>query len=127
MIPKPAQYLLRFDDLCPTISTGWWERFQALIEEFSVHPILAVVPDNRDPDLERAPADPDFWERMRKLEASGATVAVHGYRHLCNSAGKSLLGIHRSSEFAGVEYETQQEWIHTGLLILREKGLHPRL
>jgi Uncharacterized protein conserved in bacteria (DUF2334) len=127
MIPEPAQYLLRFDDLCPTISWADWERFRALIEEFGVRPILAVVPDNRDLNLERAPADPEFWERMRRAEERGATIAVHGYRHLCDSKGKSLLGIHRSSEFAGVEYETQQEWIHAGLRILREKGLNPRL
>jgi predicted deacetylase len=127
MIPEPAQYLLRFDDLCPTISPKSWDRFAMLLEEFGVRPILGVVPENRDPDLERAPADPDFWERMRRLEASGATVAVHGYRHLCESQGKSLLGIHRWNEFAGVTYEIQREWIRAGFRILREKGLHPRL
>ena len=127
MIPKPAQFLLRFDDLCPTISPMAWDRFRAIIEEFGVRPILAVVPDNQDSDLDRAPADPDFWEQMRNLEASGATIAVHGYRHVCDSNGKSLLGIHRSSEFAGVNYETQREWIRAGFRILHEKGLHPRL
>jgi len=127
MIPKPAQYLLRFDDLCPTIPLKGWERFCPIIEEFGVRPILAVVPENHDPGLDRAPADPEFWEKMRKLEASGATIAVHGYRHLCDSKGRSLLRIHRWSEFAGVKYETQREWIRAGFRLLREKGLHPRL
>jgi predicted deacetylase len=127
VIPKPAQYLLRFDDLCPTISSERWGKFRQLIEEFNVHPILAVVPDNRDSDLERSPYDPNFWPELRKMEAAGAVIAVHGYQHLCHGRGSSLLGIHRQSEFAGVNLETQREWIHEGLRILREKGLKPRL
>lgn len=55
MIPKPAQYLLRFDDLCPTVSRARWERFLPLIEEFGIRPILAVIPDNLDHSLELSP------------------------------------------------------------------------
>ena len=61
MIPTPAQYLLRFDDLCPTMRRSRWEQYRNLIEEFGVRPILAVVPDNRDKDLDGSPADPEFW------------------------------------------------------------------
>jgi hypothetical protein len=127
MIPRPAQYLLRFDDLCPTIAPDRWERFRRLVEQLGVHPILAIVPDNHDPALDLSSANPDFWEHMRNLEAAGATIAVHGLRHLCQSEGESLLGLHRSSEFAGVAYETQHDWIRAGFRILREKGLRPRL
>jgi predicted deacetylase len=127
LIPKPAQYLLRFDDLCPTVSRRRWERFLPLIEEFGVRPILAIVPDNRDPGLERAKPDPNFWARMRAMEAAGATIALHGYRHLCRSEGKSLVPLHSHSEFAGVPAETQREWIATGLEILRGQGLNPRV
>jgi hypothetical protein len=65
MIPAPAEYLLRCDDLCPTMSTERWRRIESLIEEFQLQPILAVVPDNRDPELEVSPPDPAFWQRMR--------------------------------------------------------------
>lgn len=127
MIPKPAQYLLRFDDLCPTMARERWEQFRARVEEFGIRPILAVIPDNRDSSLERAPFNPAFWEEMRCMEMAGAAIAVHGYRHTCSSSGKGLLGIHRHSEFAGVDLETQREWIETALAILREHGLHPKL
>lgn len=127
MIPKPAQYLLRFDDLCPTIPRARWRCLFDMVETFGVRPIVAIVPDNCDPELECAPADPDFWPGMRAIERAGATVAVHGYRHLCFQRGKSLLGLHRSSEFAGIDYETQRKWIHAGCRILREQGLDPRL
>ena len=127
MIPRPAQYLLRFDDLCPTTSRRRWEQYRNLIEQFGVRPILAVVPDNRDEGLDSSPPDPEFWTHLRALESAGAAIAVHGYRHLCHSRGKSLLGLHRRTEFAGVEFERQREWIHAGFKILRDQGLNPRL
>lgn len=127
MIPRPAQYLLRFDDLCPTLPRARWEQYRNLIAEFGLRPILAVVPDNQDRDLERAPADPAFWAELRTMEAAGATIAMHGYRHLCRSQGKSLLDIHRRSEFAGVDLDSQRKWIQAGLKILRDQGLNPRL
>ncbi len=127
MIPKPAQYLIRFDDLCPTIPRARWEGFRKAIEEFRIRPILAVVPDNQDSELDCSPYDPSFWDEMRQMEAAGAAIAVHGYRHLCDSRGQSLLGIHRRTEFAGVDRGTQKEWIDEGLRILHENGLNPKL
>jgi predicted deacetylase len=127
MIPSPAQYLLRFDDLCPTLSVSRWQRFRPLIEEFGLHPILAVVPDNRDAVLKLSPPAPDFWAEMRAMEAAGATIALHGFHHLCIHQGASLLPLHRQSEFAGVPEETQQQWIRDGLAILRSQGLNPKI
>ena len=127
MLKKPAQYLLRFDDLCPTVSVRCWRHLQFLVEGFQIHPILAVVPDNRDDEWRHALPDPDFWLRMRALEAAGSTVALHGYRHLCASRGRSLVPLHRMSEFAGVNATTQHAWIHEGLAILHSHGLRPRM
>lgn len=127
MIPKPAQFLLRFDDLCPTMVRRRWERFLPLIEEFGIKPILAVVPDNRDRELDRDAPDPEFWTRMRAMQAAGATIALHGYQHTCNSEGSSLVPLHRRSEFAGRSAVTQRQWIESGLQILRAQGLDPRI
>ena len=127
MIPEPAEYLLRCDDLCPTMSAEGWRRIESLIKEFQLQPILAVVPDNLDPELEVSPPDPDFWQSMHALEASGAVIGLHGFRHVCASRGRSLLGIAHSSEFAGVPAHTQRTWIRDGLRILREHGLNPRI
>jgi predicted deacetylase len=127
MIPKPAQYLLRFDDLCPTISRTRWQRFLPIIERYGVKPILAVIPDNMDRKLVRSRPYPEFWEEMRAMEAAGATIALHGYRHLCQSMGKSLVPLHPKTEFAGLAEDIQRHWINTGLTILRGHGLNPRI
>jgi predicted deacetylase len=123
----PARYLLRFDDLCPTHARERWERFPPLFAEFGVRPILAIVPENRDAELAAGEPDAEFWDKMRALEAAGATIGLHGYRHLCSSRGRSLVPLHRESEFAGVDEETQRKWIRIGLSILREKGLTPAI
>jgi predicted deacetylase len=127
MIPRPAQYLLRFDDLCPTHSRERWRCFTPLLAEFGIRPILAIVPDNRDPALVVSPPDPQFWDEMRALENAGAAIGLHGYRHLCVNRGRSLVPLHRETEFAGVGEETQRTWIREGLAILRRHGLHPTI
>jgi predicted deacetylase len=122
-----AQYLLRFDDLCPAMDRARWERFSHLIARFGIQPILAVVPDNLDPQLQLDLPYAGFWDEMQALDAAGATIGLHGYRHLCAVAGRSLIPLHKRSEFAGASREQQREWIGAGLQILRSKGLHPRI
>lgn len=123
----PAQYLLRVDDLCPTMHVEPWLRLCELMDAFAIQPILAVVPDNRDPELAVSPPNPDFWWQMREREAAGAAVALHGYQHLCTRQGRSLIPMHRMSEFAGATLEEQHRWIEAGLAILCGHGLNPRL
>jgi hypothetical protein len=71
--------------------------------------------------------DPDFWELMRSLQASGATIGLHGYQHLCNSDGRSLLPLHRQTEFAGAPRRYQHQWIRAGIKVLRGEGLDPTI
>ncbi|HUB30272.1 MAG TPA: DUF2334 domain-containing protein [Terracidiphilus sp.] len=127
MNQPPAQYLLRFDDLCPTMSCDRWARFERLFEQFAIRPILAVVPENLDPDLVFESADLGFWARIRAYEAAGAVIALHGFRHANHGHARGLVPLHDSSEFAGVAAELQRAWIQHGLQILRDHGLHPRL
>jgi len=95
--------------------------------EYGIRPILAVVPDNRDRNLERGLENPMFWAEMRELQACGATIAMHGYRHLCVSRGVSLVPLKDTSEFAGVGERTQGLWIQDGLKILQRHGLDAKL
>jgi predicted deacetylase len=127
MNSTPPQYLIRLDDVCPTMLRDRQERFLEILARHGISPILAVVPDNQDPTLNRQPPDPEFWDRMRSLQTAGATIALHGFRHLCLSRGPSILGLHQETEFAGVDPLLQQQWIRAGLAILRDHGLRPRL
>lgn len=125
--PNPAQYLLRVDDLCPTLDEERWPALRGILHEFRIRPILAVVPDNRDPHLVVSSPREGFWDEMLAMQDEGATIALHGYQHLCLAHGKSLVPLHRDSEFAGAEYEEQFRRIRSGLQILQSRGLQPRL
>ena len=109
------------------MSWSRWKPFELLLRRFAIRPILAIVPDNRDPELIIDQPLEDFWLRVRNLECEGATIALHGYRHLCNARGRSLVPLHAASEFAGVDESQQIDWLRAGLHILRHHQLTPRL
>lgn len=132
LAPTEAQYLLRIDDLTPGMNasawpTSGWPALCSLIDRHRLQPILAVVPDNHDPALGLRPPDPQFWPTLRALQSSGATIGLHGYRHLCSARGFGLVPLHLQNEFVGVPEATQSEWIAAGLDILRSHDLHPTL
>jgi peptidoglycan/xylan/chitin deacetylase (PgdA/CDA1 family) len=126
-LPRPAQFLLRIDDLCPTIHARRWGRLRDLLQEHSIRAILAVVPANEDAELRVSPPDAEFWQQMRDLQSAGAAIALHGYTHVCSPTGRGIIPLHRTGEFAGLGVEEQRQRIATGRDILRGHGLNPQL
>ena len=120
-----AQYLLRVDDLTPGITAEAWPALLSLIERHRLQPILAIVPDSRDPLIGIDRPNPVFWSQMRSLQSAGASIALHGFRHLCLAHGRSLVPLHRTSEFCGLSQQQQQDWIRQGIRILRTQELKP--
>jgi predicted deacetylase len=120
-----ARYLIRFDDLCPTVDGARWAGNEALVRRLGIKPLVAVVPENRDPELVRGKADPGFWEHLRELQAEGWTLGLHGFQHLCEAHGWGLVPLHDRSEFAGLSEWEQHYKLERGLAILRGHGLAP--
>ncbi|WLT30005.1 DUF2334 domain-containing protein [Geothrix sp. PMB-07] len=118
-----AKYLLRFDDLCPTMDWTVWDALERIMDEQGVRPILGVVPDNRDPKLSVAPGAPDFWERVRRWQAKGWAIGLHGYQHTYVNAEPGLLHLNKQSEFAGLSFEAQHEKLRLGLAIFEREGV----
>src|SRR5262245_38354882 len=73
-----SRYLIRFDDICSTMNWLVWDAIESQLIRYAVRPILAVVPDNRDPNLIVDPPRSDFWERVRRWQSRGYTIALHG-------------------------------------------------
>lgn len=120
-----TRLLIRFDDLCPTMDWGIWDTIERLLDESGVQPILAVVPDNRDPRLAVGPPNPEFWSRARAWQAKGWVIGQHGYRHVFDSRDPGLVPWWRQSEFAGHPFEVQNARIADGFALLRAEGLSP--
>jgi predicted deacetylase len=118
-----ARYLLRFDDICPTMNWDTWEVIERQLVLHEIRPILAVVPDNRDPKLIVAPAVPDFWDRVRRWQEMGYTIGLHGYQHVYVNHHRGLMKLTPHSEFTGLSFTEQDTKIRQGLAIFAEQGI----
>lgn len=120
-----AQYIVRFDDLCPTMNWAVWQQVEEALIDAGVCPLLAVVPDNRDPELMREAADPFFWPKVRQWQKRGWTIGLHGYQHVYETPNAGIIGRNRYSEFAGLPYETQVAKLHKAMTIFAREGVRP--
>lgn len=117
------QLLIRLDDITPDMDWEKFERLAALLEQYQIHPIIGVVPDNRDETLHIQEPKEDFWERMRTLAERGWVIAQHGYQHVYVNRKSGLLGVNPFSEFAGLPYQEQYRKLLDGQKILKQKGI----
>ena len=118
-----AKFILRIDDVCPTMSWSNFDRMEAFCDARGIAPLIGVVPDNRDPDLRADPARSDFWGRLRSLRDKGWAIAQHGYQHRAHTADRGLLRIGSASEFAGLPADEQARMLKEGRAILRREGI----
>jgi predicted deacetylase len=118
-----ARYVLRFDDLCPTMNWRAWEPVEVMLDEAGVRPIVAVIPDNTDEKFLVEPSNPEFWERARAWQARGWGIGLHGHHHryLTNEAG--MLRRNPGSEFAGLPLAEQREKLRAALAVFDREGL----
>lgn len=122
-----AQYLLRFDDLCPTMNWRVWMEIENLLLETGIRPILAIVPDNKDPKLVINTAKTNFWDEVRRWQSYGWTIGLHGYQHVYTTRNPGIVGTSFKSEFAGVSKEEQENKLKTGIAILAREGISPQV
>lgn len=118
-----GRYLLRFDDICPRMDWEAWEPLEDATRECGIKPILAVVPDCQDPKLNVGPPVLDFWARVRGWQAEGWAIGLHGFQHRYATQDPGILGLHPSSEFAGLAFEDQVDKLRRGLAIFRQEGV----
>jgi hypothetical protein len=122
-----AEYILRFDDLCPTMNWDIWSRIEANLFGNQIKPIVAIIPDNCDDSLKIDPYRKDFWTHVRNWQDHGWTIGLHGFQHRYSSQDCGVVGIQNRSEFAGLPYEKQNKMIQAGLNIFRRHGINPDL
>lgn len=120
-----ATYLVRFDDICPTMNWEVWNRIEPVLLELDIRPIMAVVPDNQDPELEVAPAIADFWNKVRRWKERGWTIGLHGLNHRYVTRRAGVLGRNNYSEFAGLPGAEQEEKLARAMAIMAGEGVVP--
>jgi predicted deacetylase len=104
-----------------------WDRVEDVLQDLKVHPILAVVPDNRDERLAIDPPKEEFWERVRTWQSRNWTIGVHGYQHRLRAANRGLVGWSDRSEFAGLSLEEQESKLRLAINVFRNNGVEPEV
>lgn len=115
--------LVRFDDICPTMDWNQWEHAVKILECYDVKPLIGVIPDCQDADLQLNAPRLDFWQYIKELQCKGYTVAMHGYLHKYDITAHGIVNVTPHSEFAGHSYEEQYQKIKQGKLALEQHGI----
>lgn len=122
------KYLIRLDDACPTMNHKKWGRMEALLDKYSIKPMVGVIPHNEDKEQIIDETDPLFWQKVKGWDQKGWAIALHGYNH-CYTSDGGLQGLNpmwSRSEFAGLSLEKQREKIKYGIAMMEEHGIKPK-
>jgi len=122
-----VKYLIRLDDAHPRMQHQKWKKIEDICLKFDVKPIVAVIPDNKDEDLNHSSFDEKFWSNLHYKQNIGWTIALHGYQHKLRPSDKGLVPINRYSEFIGFDVISQSSMIAKGCKILQEYNLKPEV
>ena len=125
-----ARYLLRLDDACAGMHDRRWARIEQLFDELAIKPIVAIVPDNRDPELDHGELLDDFWTQARGWQEKGWAIALHGYQHIMHPVAVTTpqyLPFHDRSEFVGLSLDQQAEKMRQGLAVMAQHGVMPTM
>lgn len=123
-----VQYFIRLDDLCHNSNLQKWQRFFDLFDRFGIKPIIAVIPANKDPKLRDCGSfNPHYWNLVRKLQANGYIIGMHGYDHVYVSTDAGLLHTNNRAEFAGMPLAVQREKLEAATRIFYNESVAPRV
>jgi len=117
------KYLIRFDDVCPTMDWEQWDRAMKLVKGYNIKPLLGVIPDCNDSKLKLSEPREDFWDYIKELQAKGYEIAMHGYKHEYITKSRGIVGIGKKSEFAGLPYDIQYKMLEEGKKIFNSHDI----
>jgi hypothetical protein len=120
-------FLVRFDDVCPTMNWEIWDQIEPVLRKFNIKPILAVIPDNRDETFHYCEARTDFWDRVRQWQEWNWAIGIHGFQHVYVTEDAGILGRAPYSEFAGLGYKEQKNKLEKAIAIFRREKIESRL
>ena len=117
------KYVIRIDDITPRMNHCNFNILKDALTSLDIKPIIGVVPDNKDENLNLGDEDKNFWNSMRELKRLGWTIAQHGYRHEYVTRDAGILEINHFSEFSGLGFQEQLTKIQSGKKILQDNDI----
>lgn len=119
-------YLIRLDDACSTMNVERWQKMENLLDNYSIRPMVGIIPHNADQSQMLDREDALFWEKALRWQSKGWAIALHGYDHCYITQEAGINPIWSRSEFAGVPLELQKQKISEGIKILKNHNLTPK-
>ncbi len=115
---------IRLDDACPKRNIDNWNRMESLLDKYGIKPLVGLIPNCKDPDMEKYPTEPDFWVTViTRWKEKGWVFALHGYEHVFRTNDGGINPVNRKSEFAGIPLQGQKAMIRNGLMMLKEHNI----
>ncbi len=118
---------IRIDDVCPDMDRTALEKFERLLDEYSVKPLIGVVPFNHDRQLKSENCfkdEAEFASWLNSKKEAGWSIAMHGCYHTYTSKFGGMFPLNCFSEFAGIAYKRQKKMISRGKEKLKEYGIN---
>ena len=109
--------IIRLDDIAENMNWDFMNKIEILFDNYSIKPVLGVIPNNKDKDLLKYPYKENFWEKVRAWQKKGWEISMHGNTHVYEnqSKKKDYFGYGGNSEFYGHSLEKQSHKIREGL------------
>ena len=122
-----SKYIIRLDDACEKMDVAKWSRMEELLDKYGIKPLVGIIPNCEDPQMEKYPRDTDFWTTADRWINKGWSVALHGYNHVYSTQCGGINPVNKRSEFAGLPIDEQREKIRLGLEIFASHGIVPQV
>lgn len=116
------RYIIRLDDASEIMNVSAWERIEELLDNYNVKPIVGIIPNNKDTffnEMFKNQENVKFWDKARKWQDKGWTIAQHGFTHVYRDDE----GVH--SEFSGLSLDKQKSILKKGYDILQSYDIKP--
>lgn len=121
--------LIRIDDVCENMDWELMRKLELLFDNYSIKPVLGVIPNNKDEDFLSFPRNDKFWDQVRKWQDKGWEIVQHGYTHiydkLCTKKS-DFFNYGGGSEFFGHSLEIQETRIKNGLEKFKKEKINIR-
>ncbi len=121
-------FILRLDDACPKRDIEKWNKIEILLDKYQIKPLVGIIPNCMDTDMEKYNFDSDFWKiRVNTWKKKNWVLALHGYNHVFETTDGGLNPVNKKSEFAGVTFERQVEKIQQGVDVFKNYNIEPQV
>jgi predicted deacetylase len=121
--------LIRIDDVCENMDWELMKKLELLFDQYSIKPVLGVIPNNMDKEFLAFSRNNNFWEQVRKWQAKGWEIVQHGNTHIYDklcSKKSDYFNYGGGSEFFGHSLNTQESRIKKGLEKFKKEGINIR-